>query len=61
MWIKGFSIASKRVVCHGRVLSLGGNLNYRLQDSVAIKSIVGVRYASSTAGLWLPNSNSNQV
>lgn len=57
MWIKGFSAASRRVVCQGRVLSLGGNLKYRLQDSVAVNSIVGSRFASSTSGLWLPNSN----
>lgn len=58
MWINGLAAASKRaVLCQRRVLSLGGNLKYRLYNTVPIKSIVGVRYASSTSGLWLPNSN----
>lgn len=58
MWINGFSAASKRAaVCRKHVLSFSGNLKYRLHDTFAVKSIADVRYASSTSGLWLPNSN----
>lgn len=58
MWINGFAAASKRAaVCRGHVLSLSGNLKFRLQDKFAVKSISDIRYASSTSGLWLPNSN----
>lgn len=47
MWINGFSAVSKRAAfCQRRILSLG-----------PINSIVGIRNASSTSGLWLPNSN----
>lgn len=63
MWINGFFAASKRAaVYQRRVLSLGTNLKYRLNDTVHnINSIVGVRCASSTSGLWLPNSNQVKI